>query len=508
MEIGVFEVDDGSLGTELEPIGTLNGAPLFEVDLGHDYVAEVRVEDQRTDGTDSAGVIALPLNVSWSPPDGVTFTGTPPVPGPNPESFSIGPLNPLLTEKFSGLRFVDGDGSDGTFDNLRGIGDPIGVGEPEWFSRIEFLAAQPGTTCFDSELAGSMSFADAAFLEDAPPARACITVQAPDSASISGFVYADVDKDGERDVDESGAPVELGLPQVKIELYRDDQLVKTDFTGPDGWYHFEDLEPGIYDIVEAEQPGCFIDGTETPGIILPPNVSRGTAGADRIIDIELNAGEHGIEYNFGELGLKASCINKTMFLTSAYPRKETVYGPLEIKSTVVRGTSGNDDIEVQVQTNEILVTVNGSQTTIPREDPEIIVSIDAGDGEDEITLTGTDEDEAAHFQPTYFAHRNDVCIMPPPVCTWGYAVEAIDVEDVTVDADEGTDLGVIRDSTGSDLLTADDGGTTLAWLTGDDLELIAFERVRAISTRGGDDQAQVYGPLPYEFYLFGDWDES
>jgi hypothetical protein len=268
------------------------------------------------------------------------------------------------------------------------------------------------------------------------------------------------------------------------------------------------LEPGTYRIVEAEQPRCFIDGTAKPGIVLPSKETRGKGDSNEITGILLNAGDHGIEYNFGELGLKASCINKTMFLNSSNPRQETVYGPLDIDSVTVRGTSGDDKIDVTIEATKIVVKVNDQKDQDFQLSEVQIVSIDAGDGRDQITLTGTDENEAAHFQPTYFAYRNDVCVpVPTPVCNWDYAVEAIDVEDVTVDADEGTDLGVIRDSTGSDLLTADDGGTTLDWLTDDDLELIAFEKVRAISTRGGDDQTQVVGPLPYELYLFGDWDE-
>ena len=123
--------------------------------------------------------------------------------------------------------------------------------------------------------------------------------------------------------------------------------------------------------------------------------------------------------------------------------------------------------------------------------------------QDKITLTGTDENDAAHVQPTYPTYRNDYCVLPP-VYTWDYAVEAISVEDVTVDAGGGTDLGVIRDSAGDDSLSSQTGGSvTLEWLIDDELDLISFEQARAISTRGGNDR--VYGPLLLEVALFGDW---
>jgi hypothetical protein len=46
------------------------------------------------------------------------------------------------------------------------------------------------------------------------------------NGSLSGFIYADVDADGRRDVDAHGARIELGLPQVEIVLWRDGQLVR------------------------------------------------------------------------------------------------------------------------------------------------------------------------------------------------------------------------------------------------------------------------------------------
>ena len=220
---------------------------------------------------------------------------------------------------------------------------------------------------------------------------------------LSGFVYADVDKDGVRDVDAAGAPIELGLPKVEIELYRDGVFLKSDHTGPDGWYHFEDLAPGTYEIRQPTQPSCFIDGTETLGIILPSGESRGTAGNDRFTGIELRAGEAGIDYNFGELGLKASCVNKGMLLGSSNLRQATVSDPLGVRTAVVRGTAQNDTVSVMIDTAAIRVTVNGgTPQTFPFTEGQI-VSIDGLEGNDSIILTGSSADESGHFQPGYFA---------------------------------------------------------------------------------------------------------
>jgi len=327
--------------------------------------------------------------------------------------------------------------------------------------------------------------------------------------SLSGFVYADVDKDAQRDLDEQGAPIELGVPKVEIALLRDGQVVKTDWTGPDGWYHFEDLEPGMYDIAQVTQPACFIDGTETLGIILPGGESRGTAGNDRFTGITIDAGEHGIDYNFGELGLKASCVNKSMVLGSSNVRQATVYDPRHVKSAEVKGTKEHDTFRVTVGPTAISVTVNSDPPqTFPFADVQI-VSLNGLDGEDTITVTGSDADESAYFQPGYFVYRNEACQAASDgtvACDWDWAIEAISFERVTANAGDsaGRDLAILRDSTAKDVLTATDGTATID-LSDQELEHLAFEHVRAISTRGGADEAGMTTPLYFELELLGDW---
>jgi hypothetical protein len=78
--------------------------------------------------------------------------------------------------------------------------------------------------------------------------RGCITIRPKENgpSSLSGFVYLDSNRNGKRDVDQNGIPLELGLPNVTIHLYRDGQAepIQTVDTGPGGWYHFENLASG------------------------------------------------------------------------------------------------------------------------------------------------------------------------------------------------------------------------------------------------------------------------
>ena len=328
--------------------------------------------------------------------------------------------------------------------------------------------------------------------------------------SLSGFVYADVDADGRRDVDAAGAPIELGLPQVEIALWRAGQLVQTDLTGPDGWYHFEDLEPGTYDLIQTTQPACFLDGSESVGIVLPGREARGTAGADRITGIAIGADEHGIDYNFGELGLRAACVNKRMVFGSATPRQATVYEPLDVSSAVVRGTSGADQIDVQAVGGAVQVTVNGGPVRSFATADTKIVTIDAGAGRDTVTYAGSAASEVLRTQPSYAAVRDEVASPLPAGGTavvWNYAVEAAGAE--RVEATSGGDAGraVLQDSPHDDQLAAVGDSATLT--TDAELDLlaraVAFERVRAIAAAGGADEANQTPPLGYDLDLVGDW---
>jgi hypothetical protein len=148
-----------------EPGAETNGP----IEVGSDFWVELQVKDSRAPG--APGVIALPLTVQWNNAL-VQYVGAAPIVGPNPASFNVPLNNPLLTPDFPLQRFVDSDGSAGSFANLRGgalpnanLGAAIGTDGFEAFSQMKFRATAEGEVCFDAGLAGSMSFADAEVLE-------------------------------------------------------------------------------------------------------------------------------------------------------------------------------------------------------------------------------------------------------------------------------------------------------------------------------------------------------
>ena len=116
-------------------------------------------------------------------------------------------------------------------------------------------------------------------------------------ASLSGFVYVDCDYDG---VVDDGEP---GLGGVMITLTGLDDLgnliTRSLMTNPNGFYSFSDLRPGTYSLRET-QPPSYADGLDSVGTV--GGQVRGTVVEnDHLGQIRLNAGEHGINYNFGEV---------------------------------------------------------------------------------------------------------------------------------------------------------------------------------------------------------------
>ncbi len=117
-------------------------------------------------------------------------------------------------------------------------------------------------------------------------------------ATIRGFVYEDLDDDGNRDSNEKG------IRDVEIRLEAVDSIGQITFlttrTQSDGSYRFDNLPPGVYNIIEVFQPTGYFDGRDTPGTI--GGSSRGDASVnDAITEIVLNGNDVGTEFNFGEL---------------------------------------------------------------------------------------------------------------------------------------------------------------------------------------------------------------
>nr|MCU0706365.1 SpaA isopeptide-forming pilin-related protein [Fimbriiglobus sp.] len=128
-------------------------------------------------------------------------------------------------------------------------------------------------------------------------------VPPPPSANLSGFVYVDEGANGGVRDDGIKQPGEPGIPGATLTLLRIINGVTltagSTTTDANGFYEFTSLSPlGEYRVVET-QPALFADGKDTAGTV--NGTTRGTAGNDIISGIILNAGENGVNYNFGEL---------------------------------------------------------------------------------------------------------------------------------------------------------------------------------------------------------------
>ncbi len=119
-------------------------------------------------------------------------------------------------------------------------------------------------------------------------------------AMLSGRVHADIDGDC---VFESG---EQGLAGVTIRVVdtSGNEVART-VTDVDGKYRFDQLDPGVYTIIEQQPAGVF-EGSAKPG------TAGGTAaGPSRIAGVNLSSGEVAVDYDFCER--PAAEINGSVF---------------------------------------------------------------------------------------------------------------------------------------------------------------------------------------------------
>ncbi|WP_238388561.1 MSCRAMM family protein [Roseimaritima ulvae] len=275
VDIRFLADDAGSPGAELQ------SAVLRE----EAFWVEVRVQDIRTDLTDPAGVIALPLNLSWDP-NLFQFAGADTTPAAGIDPLPL--ANELVTDQFPLQRAVASFDADAAafdpnanagelldFFNLRGVrggalpnsgqGDAIGLNTAETFSRLQFVAlANANDAPFTVNLDGSMSFADAAPLDEVAALGNATDVTALANTvaatlpiaggQISGSKFDDTNGDGVRD---TGEP---GLADVTIQLTPLDPTgtVQQVTTDADGNYLFADLPAGSYTVAEVVPTGSTI----------------------------------------------------------------------------------------------------------------------------------------------------------------------------------------------------------------------------------------------------------
>ncbi|HEX3725425.1 MAG TPA: SdrD B-like domain-containing protein, partial [Pirellulales bacterium] len=371
----------------------------------------------------------------------------------------------------------------GAIPNAPQSGSAIATTGAEEFSELEFTAlAASADTPFTVQLAGSMSFADGAALSSVAPLQATtnlanvpgvgnnavtqlIPITAPASrSSISGFIYADTNRNGTFDRDANGVPTEMGLPNVIVTLSGSGQAQTT--TGADGAYHFENVSPGRYNIDET-QPAHFVDAGISLGIVLPPGTASGTTvGFNEFRQLSVGDGETAVDYNFGENAIP----DKRMFLSSTN-MPTLLAGQLNVAAVAIPVAAG-DQVTIAPSATALNVTSSGGGSRqIPLSTAHELILEGSGSGS--VILNGTDGNETADLEPGISAIRRGADFNGA-----NFAVLALNTGNVTANAGIGNNLAVLRDTPHSDTLVS--SGST-ANLDSGQAEAVGFDAVRAVS---------------------------
>jgi 6-phosphogluconolactonase (cycloisomerase 2 family) len=146
------------------------------------------------------------------------------------------------------------------------------------------------------------------------------------------------------------------------------------------------------------------------------------------------------------------------------------------------GTTGSDTFTVTVEPTQFTVSINGSTQFFKRSPgkPDMI-SFNGLDGDDEITVNGSVDDETATFKVKSLVMTGAA-----------YELRVINVESIKVNAGTGTDRANLYDSPGNDNFY---GRKTYSYLTGTGFNNRAsgFDRVYGFATAGGTaDRAFLY----------------
>jgi hypothetical protein len=122
----------------------------------------------------------------------------------------------------------------------------------------------------------------------------------PNVASLSGFVYQDLNNNQQYD----HALPDVPVPGVTIRLVDaiSGTVVAQTMTDGNGLYNFTDVAPGVYNIQEGPAPFPLVhEAVSQPGTV--NGLPDGLAAAGVVRNVMLGAGDVGINYNFGEVPL-------------------------------------------------------------------------------------------------------------------------------------------------------------------------------------------------------------
>lgn len=542
-------------------IPAATSAPLtFNVTRGQEFFLQLTAKDGRA-ASNAVGIVSLALKTQWN------------VGGSNViESLNTTNDLGLIPRLFSSGTNVNINNSTntaihngGTLDIANAIGNGTCITTPgiyasticSQFSLFEFKALQNGQSRILVNVNGSMAFGDSARLESVNGRPQIVgvdeleviinVVEPAANGSLSGYVFADANVNGVRDRAPNGQPLEMGLPDVTLTLSESGGAIPsfTVTTGPDGWYEFSSLPPGSYSI-EQTQPAGFTSTASNLGTVLPANISSGVASDNLFTSIVLSAGDHAVDYDFGEV-MSARSITKRWMLGSSPPVEAQTARLLGIPTRWIAGSTGNDTIAVSRNASTWQVSVNNTPVVVGGEPTARFLVLDASQGFDQVTVDGTPPSsiglggsavpagapaspagalappsgfassstatavaarssgagiELAHVQPARFAlTRTGV----PLSATGGYAILIIGNDGTRFVANlSSEDRAVFDDSPGTDTVVAQNNriATTYA-LSSETAEVLNAGQKKIVSRSGADDltAASVDGVLE----VVGQW---
>ncbi len=177
---------------------------------------------------------------------------------------------------------------------------------------------------------------------------ATVTIEVGDltPGSISGFVYFDVDNDGQRDARE------LPIGDATVRLVGAGSFETREVrTASDGSYSFNDVPAGTYTL-EQISTSLAVDGRDTHG------------GVDSLTNdaftVELGSGAAVNDYNFGERGLHPAFIVNPLFFSSA--RRVSLIAAVDADNNQLwyslgEGWEGFESVQVSLSNDHSTVTV-------------------------------------------------------------------------------------------------------------------------------------------------------
>ena len=148
-------------------------------------------------------------------------------------------------------------------------------------------------------------------------------------ASLSGFVYVDIDNSGTYDSSENRIrdvliildglldPIDPDSPEAEawgvglrpLDPGEKETHQRIAWTDDQGFYRFDNLLPGTYSVIEVT-PYMFVEGKANA----PGSLGGQAVTSNRFANVVVPPVAEGSGYNFGEWGLRTKYLSKTILI--------------------------------------------------------------------------------------------------------------------------------------------------------------------------------------------------